>query len=428
MGVGLMLRGSRPKTKPGEWLAAVQPWARATCESTLVDIWRGKDRAGNPELYANLHPVSEPLEVTELPGSGVRVTAKTNTTGPGYHIYVCEVLRRMSSDLGVKWDDPTEDYFDETGYFVRSDAAAVETEMLRWLQGVARVILERQAAAGYGRFAISHALDEPTYQHGGLVSTPLGPRSREWLERVAADPAQGKDIFPWWESGLGAGYRLGIALSLMWTRVRWRSPLTDDETALADWILSLLRSAYDIDPARQYPWREWLELASYAGKEDMVPGDARRRAEQPGSRPRIGYRRRPVSVRLAAGWSIQVPGEFAEEWSDDGTYVGFDDSRNVRCTIISLGEPRDVPALSTAELVDGMIPSGPDVLEHREGEVVARARFEPDEDGDLALNGLTVAGESLVSSWFTLGGDSNREWAETSWRSIRPHGEPRASG
>jgi hypothetical protein len=78
------------------------------------------------------------------------------------------------------------------------------------------------------------------YAHTGMLATPLGPRDRSWLERVRKDPRVGRDVFSWWETGLGAGYFAGVARTLAWSEARWRAPLDDRERSVLDRIVTAI--------------------------------------------------------------------------------------------------------------------------------------------------------------------------------------------
>jgi hypothetical protein len=110
----------------------------------------------------------------------------------------------------------------------------------------------------------------------------------------------------------------------MWTGVRWRRPETAEDVGQLQRILAWLHSAYVRDPTLDYPWREWEELRGYLDGADPVPPHARRPTG-----PLIGYRRRNVRVRLGNGWSISVPGSFAESREGDGTYCAWGDGKTV---------------------------------------------------------------------------------------------------
>jgi hypothetical protein len=123
----------------------------------------------------------------------------------------------------------------------------------------------------------------------------------------------------------------------MWTSVRWRRPITDAETAQLARVLQLLRGAHGLDPELSLPYGEWEELQGYLGDPTPIPQREDTHTPSP-----IGYRRRDVQVKLAGGWSVRVPGSFAETWEEDGTYCGWDGKKTVWFTPLHVSE-RDPP-------------------------------------------------------------------------------------
>ena len=99
---------------------------------------------------------------------------------------------------------------------------------------------------------------------------------------------------------------------------------------------------------------------------------------------RIGYRRGSVHVTLTGGWSLTIPGEFAEDWEEGGeTWIAWQGGRRIRFTSWSIQEDEE-PQPARAILADLDLPDG-QVFEHRDGPVhgraVYRAHDEPDETG-----------------------------------------------
>ena len=117
-------------------------------------------------------------------------------------------------------------------------------------------------------------------------------------------------------------------------------PLSDDEGELTDEIAADLEMAYSLDPTGDLPWREWAELLgiieadrdgrTVQGIEPEVKAEVFRLAAASSASPALGYRRLPVRVSVGGGWSIEIPGVFAEGVSEDGrTWYGWDHHRRV---------------------------------------------------------------------------------------------------
>jgi len=186
---------------------------------------------------------------------------------------------------------------------------------------------------GAPRLAPTHRFDAP-----GAVHTPLGPRSTSWLVQAAEQPEVARDVFAWWEPGFGPRYELGRALAEMWLLVRWRPPIDAEERALLVEIDQRLRVAREREPSLELPWREWAELRRWIGASTPLP----RPASIPERAP-IGYRRHPVRVTLAGGWSLVIAGSLAETWEGPGALVVTDGARTLRLVT----EPSAVPGAAT---------------------------------------------------------------------------------
>ena len=312
--------------------------------------------------------------------------------------------------MAIDWDAPEDESGtgDETGYFHTGDHRALEEEFLRWLRGVAKLVTEG-LEEDYQWMMISMAIGHHYHHHGPLV-TPMGPRDVPWLEAVAEDPGRGIDLFPWWPAGIGAPFYLGRALARMWRDVRWRAPLTDDEgRLLMDVHLDLAR-AYRLDASLDYPWREWRELMdsieAHFGYVEMAGDDleaeVRRRAAAIGPRRRrcrsIGYRRRPVRVDLTDGWSIEIPGEMAEEWDDEGLWTARDDGRAVFFKSYSLSKDDDSKPAAAGDPRRPDPPRRPIASSTANEDVIGRAVL-TSPNGDDDPGGSSSATTSSTAGW-----------------------------
>jgi hypothetical protein len=354
-----------------------------------------------------LHPAAEPLELTaERPGSIV-ASANTSSVGPGYHAFVCDLLRELGDALAIEWQPPDDEHFDETEYFETGDAAALEEEMLAWLGSVAHASLE-QLDQGAADFALSMPIGD-RFATLDVATTPVGPRSRQWLESTDADPRRGIDFFSWWDRGFGASYLLGHALVDMWTRIPWRPPLNEDEEHLMRATLSLLRDAYDAEPERQLPWRAWSELSRLVDPDEELPEGVKAAVERDTSAP-TGYRRHDVTAALPAGWSVRIPGSFVTGFDDDATWVAHDGGqRSANVTVFGgISLEAELPASEGVEHRDD------------EGGVVRRAwtSIQETEEGPFVLlTGFAIAGDTAAHATMTAepGGE---DWALDVWRSL----------
>ena len=90
----------------------------------------------------------------------------------------------------------------------------------------------------------------------------------------------------------------------------------------------LLSKAYPMEPDLPYPWHAWAEVVAFGGFEDAMARQviARAAATPPPEVP-VGYRRDPVRI-THEGWSLRIPGDFAErrtpeEWWGGGPDAGI---------------------------------------------------------------------------------------------------------
>jgi hypothetical protein len=435
MGVGFHLAGSYASRgegdSPADWLGEVAAWLQAQEEEPLMHCRTGRCEHGEAALFVHVHPGAEELEFCVPEPGRVIASAKTSTVGPGYHIYLCELLHRLGRHFQLEWSEPDADegIGDETGYFFCPDAAAVRQEMLRWLGALAHVVIDQDLARDSHIRMVSMPLGYAYPEQAGII-TPTGPRLPEWFREVADEPARGIDFFLWWPEGIGSAFFLGRALCRMWQDVRWRPAVTDEEGELLMDVHLDLERAYRLDPASAIPWREWAELLDYLGEyfgyvEFQQGGDLeveiRSRAGRVVGGPRIGYRRGPVEVSLTGGWSITVPGELAEVWEPEGqTWNAWLGGRTLWFTSWTVRDGED-PQPARAILRELDLPEG-ETYEHRDGAVLGRAVILPhEEDGERRWN---LKAYSAVDGGFALCNVfvSDRDdlaWALEVWKTLR---------
>jgi hypothetical protein len=407
MGLGLYLAATPRVSNP---LDVVEHHVRARHQDVLEALGRADGL-----LAVSLHPAAEDIEFA-FDGRQLTVSAKTSTVGPGYHAYVCEMLRELAAELGATFGPlPGEDDGDETGYFSTGSRDALEDEMLAWLLGLAGVVAEGVAEGSSG-FIISMSTDS-SFEFDGAMATPLGPRSSDWLEAVQLDPHSGRDIFPWWSPGLGAEHAAGRALVRMWTEVRWRTPVDDDERELLDKVDRDLRRAHELDPTLLLPWPEWSAILGFLARDDGLAASIRERAA--GMAPKIGYRRRPVCVTLTDGWSVRIPGEMASSFDDEGTWCGFMPGRTIWMSSFTVGDPES-PTRSAAETLPTKKPSGTPVeLPPFPEDYAQRASLGTTDAGDTMLTVEIARPHRFALFSFVLDDAADLDWARVVAAGIR---------
>ena len=418
MGIGLLIAG-RTSSDAAALLGALEDWFRRNCPRTLEFAGRGNDASDRPALYARFHPCSEDVEISAAGPDRLVVSAKTSTAGPGYHRYLCELLKTAGAANGVEWlpSAEIEETGDEAGYFHTGDAEAVDDHMKDWAQGLARQILEMQRD-GCENLAVSMPLGRQ-FEAPGAAITPLGPRGRAWFEAALEDPEEALDLFPWWSDGFDADYHLGRALTRMWMEVPWRPPVDGEERALLRNVADLLESAWRLDPARPYPWREWREILANLG--DPPKPEVEAGASGAGG-PLVGYRRNRVRVSLSGGWSIRIPGSLKESTEDDGRWAAWDPGRTIWFTSFHFA-PLDGRQPPTPEslLADFHPGPGERLPDPNDGLPRVASFGRTKENGRVLwrLEGrVALAGHMGVCDVF-LEDKADRDWAVEVWRSIR---------
>ena len=197
MGVGLYLTGRcRAAADDEVWLDRVHSWLEENAGEPLEKVRLGRDGRDNPAVAATLHPCAEDLEITVSGPGRVAATAKTSGAGPGYHVYLCDLLGRLGDAMAIDWDGPSaeEGTGDETGYFHTGDPKALEDAFLHWLRGLVGIIAEG-LGNDYQWLMISMAIGHHYHHHGPLV-TPMGPRGLEWLRPSPRNPRGGSTCSP----------------------------------------------------------------------------------------------------------------------------------------------------------------------------------------------------------------------------------------
>lgn len=368
-----------------------------------LKIERGAADDGAPALFVTAHPSAPPIEIARR--TELELAAEPATAGAGLHTFAVELARSLPVDWAPDGDT--------TGFFRSGDEAALVRHFARWLSGVARDALE-MVDGGLRGIALLLPADV-SFEDDSAVLTPLGPRDRTWLAAVAADGNAGADALPWWAPGVGATYHRDLALHLMWTELRPRRPIDDEERAVSDRVLALLEIAHTLDPALPLPWRAWSELFEQRGEESLRATRAHLKAETAPRLPPIGYRSRPVRYELPAGWSIRTPGDLRTRFAEHGTFVAWDAKHTYWVTTITAQAPR-----TTEETLDDLKePDGDGELYALEkGAMRGRGRFGTSDDGWNVLRAQAVVGGHAALGTLLYKEEADRENVLEAWGSI----------
>jgi hypothetical protein len=420
LGVGfqLLARFGRTLTSPDEILREMEAWVGAYSVDLSPSTRIGFSET-TPTLFCQLHPAAEELELSVLDLDHLVASGKTSTVGPGYHIFVCDMLRKLGEAFHLAWITNNEEYFDEGDYFFSGDQERVFKEMTAWLRGLCGCFFNGTFEEEPGDMPTALCLPIGiSFEAEARAVTPLGPRDLGWLKHVAEDGQRGHDFFAWWKPGLNAEYFLGRALTRMWTEVRWRKPVNERERKTFIYIADSLETAFKLDPNLSYPWAEWAQILGFLDRHELEIEFVQERAD---SVPEIGYRRRNVAVTLPGYWVIKVPGSFSDfEADEESDFSAQDPPRTIWFTSYKFDEK---PAREMyADARQEMLARGPALLEEREG-YIGRAEIKAGEEEDekyfvLTSSNVCRKGRSILSVVFSHRED--QAWAEGVWRSLQP--------
>jgi hypothetical protein len=291
--------------------------------------------------------------------------------------------------------------------------------MTRWLQALAGTFFDGTFEADDKGIALCMPMN-PRFSETELPAiTPLGPRDWEWLRDTANDGNKGRDFFAWWASGLSAEYCLGRALTQIWTNVRWRKPVNDQEEGVLKEVSSFLRNAHRLDPTLQFPWAEWREILELLGSNsteaELVRSHTRAAAK-------IGYRRRKVIVTLPGGWMIDVPGSFSDFETDENSDLSaWDPPREIWFTAFRITgqSPRDAFEGAKKEFKK----TRSEYLIERDSFAsqasISRKRGDSGEDYFVLKTSNVIPGKRAICT-IIFSQAEDREWALETWRSIQP--------
>lgn len=417
-------RGLIPRLPPPDRLVAdMQAWVEREY-GPVIRSARVTSRGPCTELRLDLHPAAEAMTIDVDEAGSVTAVADTTNVGPGYHTFVCRILERLGHELEVTWTrEPDPNGAPPAWVGSLQPLAERSTVERQHLLALRRTIERSGERRRGGAGDLQLGLKPSTrFDFDGAVATPLGPRDDDWLARAAADPATARDIVPWWYDVMDGRYLLARALVLMWTEIRWRPPVDDAERGVMDEVLGLLRRALPGNPTLAYPWREWVELITFRAWQDPMAVRVFREANAVDAAvPRIGYRRRPVTV-VHEGWAMPVPGTFGEQRTEE-EWRGGEGGRHVTLAATVTETPDGVPMSADRFLATVAGNLGDGVLTHEAGDVRGRARLTRDASSGVevaVLEGFSATTGSGAAIRVAFDSSEDWRWAVDLWRSLRP--------
>jgi hypothetical protein len=413
-------RGLIPRAPSADKLVTdIEGWLTAEYSDVLRSSRRTEPPAGGIELHLDLHPAALEAVITATDAGAVTLAAETSPVGPGYHTFVSRLAQRLGIDQSIEWsaapasaggaasDGPAPSPF--------ADRSTIERSHLAWLG--AHLVGIRDARRGLPRGIQLGIPSDTRYTFDGALATILGPRDDAWLEKAVVEPRSAVAILPWWADATDARYLLNRALCLMWTAVRWRPPIDPAERALLDEVVRLLARAFPLDPSLPYPWREWSELFELRNVDEPTAADIRERSRAiADDLPPIGYRRRPVTI-THEGWSLEIPGSFAERRSPE-EWWGGEAGRSITLAAVETG------SMSGEAFLDQVASDlGFDAITHQAGAVVGRAKLGSDASSGVevgVVEGYSAIRGSGAAIRIVFDDATDWQWALDMWRALSP--------
>ena len=392
------------RPKPGAVLDTVEEACRAAIDDPMLAALARFTRDDDSALQAWLHPGTEPVEF-RIDGDALIASSTTNPAGPGYHVWVVELLERIGERAKLAWDwSPDGEPGDECGYRESRSVERVQQEMLAWLRSTCRLILEQSLVD----VCLCLPIELRPVRHG--VCSPLGVLGAAWIERVAsAEGAElagvGAGFFSWWNPARDAAFWKGYGEVLCWQSIPWRPAISEDETALYDAALSAFGRARELAPTIALPEAEIAELRRYRVATSDAP---------PPSPTGIGYRRGDIRWSAPGLWTICLPGS----WSliDNGDSIQLhDDTRTVYLSALRVDGASAEKLLSSRDDV-------PATARWREDRHHGRAHVEFSE-GLWHLYAMVAVDGRICIATVTYRDESLQPWAEAVVRTIRYTGD-----
>jgi hypothetical protein len=390
-------------------LGDIAAWLASEYADQLRGTRQRTSGDGETALDVSLHPAAPDVTLTATDAGRITAIAETAAAGPGYHRFVGRVLERMGAASGIAWR------VDAADGFAFAERSVVESAYLGWL---GPTLGEARTARRRGATAIHLGLPEGTrFSTDGAILTALGPRDDAWIDAAITDPRTAIDITPWWSDATDSRHLLNRALVLLWTQVRWRAPAVEGEAELLADVHHLLTRAYTMEPDLPYPWHAWADVIALRGLDDGMARQAVDRAY--GSHVPavpIGYRRDPVRIGHE-GWTLEIPGDFAERRTPD-EWWGGGAGRRITLAAVPTG-PMSAQAFVSQFAAD----LGDEALTHRDGDLVGRARLTSDPSSGLevgVLDGFSAVTGSGAAIRIEFEDPADWHWALDMWRSLAP--------
>lgn len=234
--------------------------------------------------------------------------------GAGFHKAAIDLLDEL--DRGALKIRSVED---ETQYYEHRDFEHMkEQHFYPWLKTLVTLCGEKVASGEYSNLSICWNLHQ--YQPEEIPGTLVTPLGRfEAKSMVKAVETLGvrwlaDRFFLWDAKEQDARYFRNSALNLMWEECCYvPSSRRESDARCNRMILELTERAAMLDPRLPLPVTAYREICALDGREPRISEDT---PELEQTFP-IGYRKRPV-VHSYGTLQLALPGDYLEEWEDDG--------------------------------------------------------------------------------------------------------------
>lgn len=370
-------------------------------------------------LLVGFHPAEEPARFFFPTAAVLGCEARTSGAGPGYHAFLVELLQKVGSKCRLRWQWDGETTGDDTGFQQHKDFARLRMDMLKWLKGTCGAVLE-QATAGATNIKVSLPLDYPSIASDApFVLTPLGPRTREWVEKMSkadgvALQTAGAEFFPWWGRKPDAIFWRNTGLALAWVELPWHPATNEQEQELYG------LAQYCFQMVQQGKTTVELPRGLVESIEVMRAGDDT--TCPPPDPADVGYRRRVMEYALPGRWSIPLPGYYYVRVEANGDRQVFSyGARVVSVTTLSVAS-RSENASFEEHLLQKLkaLHYDAELLKFQRGALLGRAAVSRGaDDAAWTLTGYVAASNNLALVTVTFPGAADEEWATGVWQSLK---------
>ena len=336
-------------------------------------------------------------------------SAKTNSAGPGYHIFLADFLEKLEKELDLVWqaeDENSNPSDKELNRHLNLDL--VQREMLTWLHASANKLVQMKKI---GCISVCLPVGFGLVDNCFVIS-PLGIWNKKWFEGLARQPLgrlreYGEQFFPWWHSEFDADFWLNWGLALSWTKLPWHYPVTEKEKELYKQVLDSFDEAENLNPNIILPDKEIAEIKDILDSEDCnrIPAVEG-----------IGFNRKNVRKSCPMGWTIVLPGYYYRKSKTETEIIYHFLDRIVVVKSFSTTNPGE------------KMPFPPDkdnniyILD--KGSIQGWAKVDsisPDKSAseyNWSLHGYTEISGNICETIISFAKEEDKKWALNTWKSL----------